>query len=407
ADGFLALAAGDVRAAERASGEAVRRLPGAPLTRLLQAQTAQLRGDDAAAHDVFLAMTDDPATRVVGLRGLYIEADRRGDRETARHYAELARQTSGTTAWAGRALLRHQVSEGDWEGALRTLSTYADSRVLEKKATRRTRAVILTAMAQECEAGDPEKARQYALEAHDLAPDLVPAAAVAGRVLARLGEIRRAAKVLETTWKVAPHPEIAEAYAHVRTGDSALDRLKRVEYLQRMRPQADEGRLALARAAMEAREWQKARDAILPVIRTRPTQNALILMAEIEEAETGDRGRAREWLARAVHAPRDAAWIADGIVLEHWAPASPVTGRLDAVEWRVPVESLAGPEAFHIDEADLAPPPLPAPAEPEDVSDEAIPPAVAATETALIVEPEAADAAPAPPRPAEAAPAAS
>ena len=35
-------------------------------------------------------------------------------------------------------------------------------------------------------------------------------------------------------------------------------------------------------------------------------------MSEVEEAEHGDRGRVREWLARAVHAPRDPAWTADG-----------------------------------------------------------------------------------------------
>ena len=68
-----------------------------------------------------------------------------------------------------------------------------------------------------------------------------------------------------------------------------------------------------------------------------------MLMAELEEAETGDRGRAREWLARAVRAPRDPAWTADGVVLEKWAPVSPVTGRIDAVEWKVPVAELAPP----------------------------------------------------------------
>lgn len=41
-----------------------------------------------------------------------------------------------------------------------------------------------------------------------------------------------------------------------------------------------------------------------------------------------------------MRAPRDPAWVADGFVSEHWAPASPVTGRVDAFEWRVPVERL-------------------------------------------------------------------
>ena len=32
------------------------------------------------------------------------------------------------------------------------------------------------------------------------------------------------------------------------------------------------------------------------------------------------------------------AWTADGIVSDHWAPVSPVTGALDAFRWRAPVE---------------------------------------------------------------------
>ncbi len=65
-------------------------------------------------------------------------------------------------------------------------------------------------------------------------------------------------------------------------------------------------------------------------------------MAKIEGGELGDAGRVREWLARAVNAPRDPAWTADGIVSDTWAPVSPVTGHLDAFQWRVPVESATG-----------------------------------------------------------------
>ncbi len=50
----------------------------------------------------------------------------------------------------------------------------------------------------------------------------------------------------------------------------------------------------------------------------------------------------REWLARASRAPRDPAWIADGVISDRWAPVSPVSGRLDAFVWGTPVEQLQG-----------------------------------------------------------------
>ncbi len=69
------------------------------------------------------------------------------------------------------------------------------------------------------------------------------------------------------------------------------------------------------------------------------------MMARIEAAEHGaDSGRSREWLARAARAPRDPAWVADGVISERWAPISPTTGRLDAFVWKTPPEILMGPE---------------------------------------------------------------
>ncbi len=63
-------------------------------------------------------------------------------------------------------------------------------------------------------------------------------------------------------------------------------------------------------------------------------------MAELERAEHSDEGRAREWLARALHAAPDPAWTADGHVSDRWLPVSPVTGRLDAFDWRVPLTGV-------------------------------------------------------------------
>ena len=51
--------------------------------------------------------------------------------------------------------------------------------------------------------------------------------------------------------------------------------------------------------------------------------------------------KAREWLGRAVRAPRDPTWTADGITATEWEPVSPVTGRFDAFEWKVPVSAVA------------------------------------------------------------------
>ena len=168
----------------------------------------------------------------------------------------------------------------------------------------------------------------------------MPAATLAAQLLADAQEYRRASRTLEAAWRADPHPDLADAYADLRRGESARERLSRVEVLARHAPAHVESALAVARAALDAREFAVARAALKPWL-VGPTQRVAEPMAELEALEHGDEVRAREWVTRALHAPRDPAWTADGFVSERWMPVSPVSGRLDAVQWKVPLADLS------------------------------------------------------------------
>jgi HemY protein len=340
--GLIAIGSGDARAAQRLAGEAQRLTPSEPLALLLRAQSAQLQGDRPAAEAAFRAMAARPDTRLIGLRGLYVEARRRDDTTAARYFADEAAKSAPALPWAAQAVLEFRCAEGDWENALKVLERNARNGLVDKQTYRRHRAVLMTARAIALEESDRETARSLCLEALKLAPDLIPAAALVGRLLSDAGEVRKAGRILETEWRLNPHPDLAEVYAHLRIADSARDRLARIEALVQNPPGHVEGRLALARAGLDAREFATARAAVEPLL-AEPTQRVCTLMAELEEVEHGDVGRAREWMARALRAARDPAWTADGIVSDRWLPISPVSGRIDAFQWRVPPAELTGP----------------------------------------------------------------
>lgn len=340
--GMIAIGAGDRSLATRYAVQARKALPNEPLTHLLRAQAAQLSGDRATSRRIFEAMLSTPDTEQLGLRGLFLEAEREKAGEAARQFAKRALELNPKLTWAFDALFELECKAGDWAGALETLSVGRKHGQIEKPDADRRRAVLLTAQAQALDEEGGQKALDLAAEAHALSPDLVPAAAIAGRVLASRGNTARAAKIIERTWKRQPHPDLATVYAFARPGDSPRDRLERIKRLARSTPHASEGAIALAKAAIEARSWDEARSALAPLIDGRLTQRVCALMARIEQDDKGNAGGVREWLARAVSAPRDPAWTADGVVSETWAPISPVTGALDAFEWRVPVEAVSG-----------------------------------------------------------------
>ena len=338
--GLLAIGVGDRALAQRYAGIARRNLPNEPLTALLRAQAAQLKGDRAAARRAFEVMLDEPATELLGVRGLFLEAKRSNDLDAARALAERAVKRDPKLAWGVNALFDLQAREGDWDGALNTLAIARQNGDLDRNVAARRRAVLLTAEARDAEASNPEKALALATEALRLAPSLVPAAGIAGRALASKGEARLASRLLSRTWKLAPHPDLALVYAFAKPGESPRERLKRVKHLASLTPGDIEGPIAVANAAIEAHEWQEARTVLDPYLEDRPSARICTLMARIEAGELGDRGREREWLARALRAPRDRAWIADGYVSDRWLPVSPVTGAVDAFEWKAPVDAI-------------------------------------------------------------------
>ena len=432
--GLLAIGHGDSTAA-RVHAEAARKHAAHdPLALLLHAQSAQLDGDREGAQRAFRAMAEREDTRLLGLRGLFIEAQRADDPVAAVMVAEEALKLSPSSSWASHAVLGFCCAKGDWAGALKILDNNQSAGLIDKATYRRQRGVLLTARALELEKVDRDLARESVMEAVKLAPTLVPAAVLASKFESEAHQVRRSMRLVETAWLAQPHPDLADAYSHVKLGDSARQRLVRVETLAAKMPGHIEGALAIARAAIDASEFAKAREALAPFIAA-PTQRVALLMAEIERTEHGDSGRARAWTLRAVRALHDPAWTADGYVSDRWRPVSPVTGRLDAFQWQTPVAALPSDkggaiESSAFEEAMLATPrravvleppkdvtepaaepvaPVPrrasAPA-PAAEQDNAPPPAAAAeVAPAEAARPEPVTApAPAPPKPAEPAP---
>ena len=339
--GMVAVGSGDPLAARRYASDAERLLGTEPLTLLLKAQAAQISGDREGAERAFQAMTEESETRVLGLRGLFVEARRREDEAAARAYAAEATRLAPSVTWANDAMLEAHCADTDWAGALETVERRASLGLIDKPVAQRQRAVLLTAIARDKEAGEPEAATERALQAVKLAPGLIPAASIAGRLLARRSDVKKAAKTIEAAWKINPHPDLAKVYLGLRIGDSVRDRLWRAETLARISSWDPESRLAVAQAALDAREFGRAREALQPLLAEHPTARAYLAMAAIEEAEHGAQsGRAREWLARAARAPRDPVWIADGVTSQTWEPVSPVTGQLDAFVWQAPPSAI-------------------------------------------------------------------
>lgn len=353
--GIVAVAAGDAGDAKRFAREARDLLDAPSLTLLLSAQAAQLEGDDHAAAGYFRQMIATPETEFLGLRGLFIQAKRAGDRDEALKIARRAFKLRPNTPWAAQAVFEIEAAEENWKAALDVLDAELASKLVDRESARRRRAVLLTAQAQEAEvaarmqpgdAGRKAFGRTYRLasEALSLAPYFPPAMGLAVRAAAATGRTRKAMKLVQDGWAHEPHPDLASAWLEMVEGESAYDRLTRAYELEKLTPDHVESRILVARAAIGARDWQAARKALAPFTgpgaEEAPTRRVCELMAEIEEGEFGNRGSSRGWLTRALHAPDDPQWVGEAYRSPRWSPINPVTGEFDALSWATPAIRL-------------------------------------------------------------------
>ena len=341
-DGFIALQAGDPNRARVLAREARSNLPRNHAAQLLEARSDLALGDMQSAREHYRALISNKKTAVAALAGLYEQARTQGRTDAALNFAQKAVAMSPQTRWASDAVLDDLTRHAKWEDALARVAAETAVTRDEKMVKRRKQAVLETALARDIADTDPLVALDHALVALKLVPDFVPAALIAARIQSHRGETRRAMSLLRRVWRATSHPHLATLYANAQPGAAAVDRLKRVHELIDTPPPSLPAAIVLARAAIDAFDWSAARSALANYSSANPTQTVCLLMAEIEEGQNADQGKAREWLARAVRAPRDPVWVADGITADEWEPISPLTGALDAFEWRVPLSAVNG-----------------------------------------------------------------
>jgi HemY protein len=346
-EGLLALAAGEGRLALSRAIKAEHYLAEPHLTTLLVAQAAEAAGDTRRATEAYKELLANQTTRFVGIRGLLKQKLTEGDTETALKLAEKAFEMKPRHAETQDTLLKLQAEHKDWKGARSTLGAKLKGGSMPKDVYRRRDAVLALQEARTVFDEDASiEAREAAIEANKMSPDLIPAAVMAARSFMQKGNKKNATRVLKKAWDAKPHPDLAAAFADIEPDESPAQRLKRFRTLIGNHPEHDETRMLLAELHIADEDFPAARRDLGDLVERHPTQRSLAIMAAIERGEGADDTVVRGWLAKALTAPRGPQWCCDKCQAIHaiWDPICDNCGGFDTLSWREPPENT-GPSA--------------------------------------------------------------
>jgi len=338
-DGLAAVAAGDAVAARKLARRADSLLKAPPLTLLLSAQAAQLEGDEATARRCFEQMLERPETEFLGLRGLILQALRDNDDDRALDYAQRAYPLQPSAPWLLDTLVSLHSKAGHWRAAQKLVEEAQRRKRLPAEAGRRQQAALLTERARTAlDRGAVSDAFEQVRRAHDLDPALPPAAELLARLVADDGRVRRARKVLERTWRVAPHPGLAAVYLDIAGDATPLDRYRAIAQLTKDNRDHPESRFVIAEAAVTAKLWGEAKQQLEALESLAPTARVFRLWAQLAEADAQDDVAARRWIDRAAEAEADKAWVCAscGTVADDWSAVCGHCGSFAALSWKQP-----------------------------------------------------------------------
>lgn len=339
---MLALASGEGRVAVAKAERAERYLNKPELTNLVTAQAAELAGDRKKAEETYKKLLADDATRFVGVRGIMKQRLADGDTDTAMELAKKAFALKPRHEETQDILLQLQAEHEDWVGARQTLSAKLKSGSLPRDVYKRRDAVLALSEARKVFDEDLSiEAREAAIEANKLSPDLIPAAVMAADSYVQKNQAKYATRVIKKTWGVQPHPDLAAAFARIVPDEPAEDRLRRFNVLTRQHPDHPETKMLLAELLIAAEDFPAARRALGDLIETDLTSRSAMLMAAIERGEGASEAVVQGWMARALTAPRGPQWVCDKCQHIHadWRPFCENCHAFDTLAWKRPPET--------------------------------------------------------------------
>ena len=343
--GMAAVAAGDKDEATRFSKQADKLLGNPRITRLLSAQTAALNGDGEAASRYFNTLSNDKETRFVGLVGLIRQAQNSGNTAVVHKLTKEAYELRPGSAFIVETLFDLQIANGSWEEANKTLADSVRRKVKPESLVKKSRAVVLSALAQSKKLEGNEKEAIFASEsALNYDKEFVPAALIRTGLISDVKSQRKAVSFIESFCKRKPHPKVLEAYVKLWQNEEDLQKYQRLQNLLDHKVVDDEVMFFMAQSALNAHLWREARSKIESIIEKKVTVSYCLLMSELERLEMHDHNLSKSWLEKASRALPDKTWACNscGAVALEWSAICGNCHAFDTIIWKEPprVEQL-------------------------------------------------------------------
>ena len=286
---------------------------------------------------VYENMSKNKHTENLGYRGMMEQYLRAQDYHHAFIYGERLFNNNPFIEKIYDTLVSIIAKTNNWQQLLIISDRAFSKKIIDKKVYEENKSIGFFEIAKIKQLSEIEESLKYMQKALKFRKNFPPYIKLYINLLIQNKNYNLAKKSIKKAWNELPHAEYKESIlslaAHLEIEMSEL-----VKYIAGASYKNEESIILMVEAFVESKKWDDARNQIKDLLDVRPKKEVCLLMAKIEEGDSGDVQKINAWTQRAKDGAANNIWICtiSKKSQQTWSSVSEA-GYFNSLEWRQPI----------------------------------------------------------------------
>ena len=336
--GIIALANKDYKRAILESKKISNHLDDNPsLALLLKSEIFKVEKKYDELSVVYENMSKNKHTENLGYRGMMEQYLRAQDYHHAFIYGERLFNNNPFIEKIYDTLVSIIAKTNNWQQLLIISDRAFSKKIIDKKVYEENKSIGFFEIAKIKQLSEIEESLKYMQKALKFRKNFPPYIKLYINLLIQNKNYNLAKKSIKKAWNELPNAEYKESIlslaAHLEIEMSEL-----VKYIAGASYKNEESIILMVEAFVESKKWDDARNQIKDLLDVRPKKEVCLLMAKIEEGDSGDVQKINAWTQRAKDGAANNIWICtiSKKSQQTWSSVSEA-GYFNSLEWRQPI----------------------------------------------------------------------
>ena len=336
--GMIALANKDYKRAILESKKISNHLDDNPsLALLLKSEIFKVEKKYDELSVVYENMSKNKHTENLGYRGMMEQYLRAQDYHHAFIYGERLFNNNPFIEKIYDTLVSIIAKTNNWQQLLIISDRAFSKKIIDKKVYEENKSIGFFEIAKIKQLSEIEESLKYMQKALKLRKNFPPYIKLYINLLIQNKNYNLAKKFIKKAWNELPHAEYKESILSL-AAHLEIEMLELVKYIAGTSYKNEESIILMVEAFVESKKWDDARNQIKDLLDVRPKKEVCLLMAKIEEGDSGDVQKINAWTQRAKDGAANNIWICtiSKKSQQTWSSVSEA-GYFNSLEWRQPI----------------------------------------------------------------------